>query len=175
MRLNSDLLTLINAAVDGTLDQVSLDWKDQPALTVVMAAEGYPSNVKKGSVIRDLDKLEGIDGVKLFHAGTAEKDGNIVASGGRVLNITAIAETVAEAQARAYEAVKLIDWPEGFYRSDIGWRAVERKPQPTRNSLDSNLQRPSFGPHRRIMPGLFTSIQMAVKPLHNIDVYVISR
>ncbi|KAB2657439.1 phosphoribosylamine--glycine ligase [Brucella tritici] len=127
MRLNSDLLTLINAAVDGKLDEVSLNWKDQPALTVVMAAEGYPSNVKKGSVIRDLDKLEGIDGVKLFHAGTAEKDGSIIASGGRVLNITAIAETVAEAQARAYEAVKLIDWPEGFYRSDIGWRAVERE------------------------------------------------
>ncbi|WP_432475163.1 phosphoribosylamine--glycine ligase [Brucella anthropi] len=129
MRLNSDLLALINAAVDGKLDQVSLDWKDQPALTVVMAAEGYPSNVKKGSVIRDLDKLEGIDGVKLFHAGTAEKDGSIVASGGRVLNITAIADTVAEAQARAYEAVKLIDWPDGFYRSDIGWRAVERETQ----------------------------------------------
>ncbi|NIH76704.1 phosphoribosylamine--glycine ligase [Brucella anthropi] len=127
MRLNSDLLALINAAVDGKLDEVSLDWKDQPALTVVMAAEGYPSNVKKGSVIRDLDKLEGIDGVKLFHAGTAEKDGSIVASGGRVLNITAIADTVAEAQVRAYEAVKLIDWPEGFYRSDIGWRAVERE------------------------------------------------
>lgn len=129
MRLNSDLLALINAAVDGKLDEVSLDWKNQPALTVVMAAEGYPSNVKKGSVIRDLDKLEGIDGVKLFHAGTAEKDGSIVASGGRVLNITAIADTVAEAQARAYEAVKLIDWPEGFYRSDIGWRAVERETQ----------------------------------------------
>jgi phosphoribosylamine--glycine ligase len=129
MRLNSDLLALINAAVDGKLDQVSLDWKDQPALTVVMAAEGYPSNVKKGSVVRDLDKLEGIDGVKLFHAGTAEKDGSIVASGGRVLNITAIADTVAEAQARAYEAVKLIDWPGGFYRSDIGWRAVERETQ----------------------------------------------
>ncbi|KAB2703393.1 phosphoribosylamine--glycine ligase [Brucella lupini] len=129
MRLNSDLLALINAAVDGKLDEVSLDWKNQPALTVVMAAEGYPSNVKKGSVIRDLDKVEGIDGVKLFHAGTAEKDGSIVASGGRVLNITAIADTVAEAQARAYEAVKLIDWPEGFYRSDIGWRAVERETQ----------------------------------------------
>ncbi|HBQ34966.1 MAG TPA: phosphoribosylamine--glycine ligase [Ochrobactrum anthropi] len=129
MRLNSDLLALINAAVDGKLDEVSLDSKNQPALTVVMAAEGYPSNVKKGSVIRDLDKLEGIDGVKLFHAGTAEKDGSIVASGGRVLNITAIADTVAEAQARAYEAVKLIDWPEGFYRSDIGWRAVERETQ----------------------------------------------
>ncbi|PQA72692.1 phosphoribosylamine--glycine ligase [Brucella oryzae] len=129
MRLNSDLLALINAAVDGKLDEVSLDWKDQPALTVVMAAEGYPSNVKKGSVIRDLDKLEGIDGVKVFHAGTAEKNGSIVASGGRVLNITAIAETVAEAQARAYEAVKFIDWSEGFYRSDIGWRAVEREKQ----------------------------------------------
>ena len=127
MRLNSDLLALINAAVDGKLDEVSLDWKDQPALTVVMAAEGYPSNVKKGSVIRDLDKLEGIDGVKVFHAGTAQKDGNIIANGGRVLNVTAIADTVAEAQARAYEAVKRIDWPEGFYRSDIGWRAVERE------------------------------------------------
>ena len=129
MRLNSDLLALINAAVDGKLDEVVLDWKDQPALTVVMAAEGYPSNVKKGSLIRDLDKLEGIDGVKVFHAGTAEKDGSIIASGGRVLNVTAVADTVAEAQARAYEAIKRIDWPEGFYRSDIGWRAVERENQ----------------------------------------------
>ncbi|QNQ61949.1 phosphoribosylamine--glycine ligase [Brucella sp. 6810] len=127
MRLNSDLLALINAAVDGRLDEVSLEWKDEPALTVVMAAEGYPANVKKGSVIRDLEKLESIDGVKLFHAGTALKDGAIVASGGRVLNITAMAATVAQAQARAYEALKLIDWPEGFYRSDIGWRAVERE------------------------------------------------
>ena len=127
MRLDSDLLALINAAVDGKLDEVSLNWKDQPALTVVMAAEGYPSNVKKGSVIRGLDKLEGMDGVKVFHAGTAEKDGNIMANGGRVLNVTAIADTVAEAQAKAYEAVKRVDWPEGFYRSDIGWRAVERK------------------------------------------------
>ena len=129
MRLNTDLLALINAAVDGKLDEVSLDWKDQPALTVVMAAGGYPSNVKKGSVIRGLDKLEGIDGVKVFHAGTAEKDGNIIANGGRVLNVTAIADTVAEAQAKAYEAVKRVDWPEGFYRSDIGWRAVEREKQ----------------------------------------------
>jgi len=129
MRLNTDLLALINAAVDGKLDEVSLDWKDQPALTVVMAAEGYPSNVKKGSVIRGLDKLEGMDGVKVFHAGTAEKDGNIIANGGRVLNVTAIADTVAEAQAKAYEAAKRVDWPEGFYRSDIGWRAVEREKQ----------------------------------------------
>ncbi|MDH7792791.1 phosphoribosylamine--glycine ligase [Ochrobactrum sp. AN78] len=127
MRLESDLLDLINAAVDGKLDQVSLEWKDQPALTIVMAAEGYPTNVKKGSTIRGLDKLEGIEGLKVFHAGTAEKDGELIANGGRVLNVTAIAETVAKAQANAYDAVKKIDWPDGFYRSDIGWRAVERE------------------------------------------------
>ncbi|MBC2884556.1 phosphoribosylamine--glycine ligase [Ochrobactrum sp. CM-21-5] len=127
MRMESDLLEIINAAVDGRLDEISIDWKDQPALTVVMAAEGYPSNVKKGSIIRGIDKLEGIDGVKIFHAGTAQKDGELVANGGRVLNVTAIARTVAEAQAKAYDAVKKIDWPEGFYRSDIGWRAVERE------------------------------------------------
>ncbi len=127
MRLESDLLELINAAVDGRLNEVSLRWKDEPALTVVMAAEGYPSNVKKGSSIRGLEKLEGIEGLKVFHAGTAEKDGNLVANGGRVLNVTAIAKSVAEAQVKAYDAVKKIDWPEGFYRSDIGWRAVERE------------------------------------------------
>ena len=127
MRLNSDLLALINAAVDGKLDQVSPDWKDDPALTIVMAAEGYPTNVKKGSVIRGLDALDGLDGVKVFHAGTAEKDGNLIANGGRVLNITAVASTVEEAQAKAYDAIRKIDWPEGFYRTDIGWRAVERE------------------------------------------------
>ncbi len=130
MRLESDLLDLINAAVDGKLDTVSLEWKDQPALTVVMAAEGYPANVKKGSTIRGLDAFEDIEGLKIFHAGTAEKDGALIANGGRVLNVTAIAPSVVEAQAKAYAAVKKIDWPEGFYRSDIGWRAVEReKPQ----------------------------------------------
>ncbi len=127
MRLESDLLEVIDAAVDGRLDEVELRWKDDPALTVVMAAEGYPSNVKKGGVIRGLDRLEGLEGVKVFHAGTAEKDGAIVANGGRVLNVTATGRTVAEAQAKAYEAVKMIDWPDGFYRSDIGWRAVARE------------------------------------------------
>ncbi len=114
MRLETDLLDLINAAVDGKLDEVSLEWKDQPALTVVMAAEGYPANVKKGSIIRGLDQLNNIDGLKVFHAGTAEKDGNLIANGGRVLNVTAIAETVAEAQSKAYDAIKQINWPEGF-------------------------------------------------------------
>ncbi len=105
MRLESDLLDLINAAVDGKLDQVSLEWKDQPALTVVMAAEGYPTNVKKAASFA-ASISEGIEGLKVFHAGTAEKDGKLIASGGRVLNVTAIAETVAEAQANAYGAVK---------------------------------------------------------------------
>lgn len=129
MRLESDLLELIDKAVDGKLDEVSLQWKDQPALTVVMAAEGYPANVQKGSSIRGLDTLQGEEDVKIFHAGTAEKDGVLIANGGRVLNVTAIAPTVAQAQTRAYAAVKKIDWPEGFYRSDIGWRAVEREKQ----------------------------------------------
>lgn len=127
MRLESDLLDIINAAVDGKLDEVTLDWKNDPALTIVMAAEGYPASPQKGSLIRGLETLTDVEGLKVFHAGTAEKDGQIIANGGRVLNITAIAETVAEAQSKAYDAVKQIDWPQGFYRSDIGWRAVERE------------------------------------------------
>ncbi|MEN5297198.1 phosphoribosylamine--glycine ligase [Brucella sp. TWI559] len=127
MRLESDLLDIINAAVDGKLDKVTLDWKNDPALTIVMAAEGYPASPQKGSLIRGLETLTDVEGLKVFHAGTAEKDGQIIANGGRVLNITAIAETVAEAQSKAYDAVKQIDWPQGFYRSDIGWRAVERE------------------------------------------------
>lgn len=127
MRLESDLLELIKAAVDGKLDEVAIEWKDNPALTVVMAAEGYPTNVRKGSSIRGLEKFDGIEGAKIFHAGTAEKNGELIANGGRVLNITAIADTVAQAQSKAYEIVKQIDWPEGFYRKDIGWRAVERE------------------------------------------------
>ncbi|MCX2695849.1 MULTISPECIES: phosphoribosylamine--glycine ligase [Ochrobactrum] len=127
MRLESDLLDIINAAVDGKLDEVTLDWKNDPALTIVLAAEGYPASPQKGSLIRGLETLTDVEGLKVFHAGTAEKDGQIIANGGRVLNITAIAETVAEAQSKAYDAVKQIDWPQGFYRSDIGWRAVERE------------------------------------------------
>lgn len=127
MRLKSDLLELIKAAVDGKLDEVAIEWEDNPALTVVMAAEGYPTNVRKGSRIRGLEKFDGMERAKIFHAGTAEKNGELIANGGRVLNITAIADTVVEAQTKAYEIVKQIDWPEGFYRNDIGWRAVERE------------------------------------------------
>ena len=126
MRLKDDLLVLLEAAADGQLAHMSARWRDDAALTVVMAAKGYPGAPEKGSVIRGLDKAAS-DGVEIFHAGTAERDGNIVANGGRVLNVTAVARNVTEAQRLAYQAVDRIDWPEGFCRRDIGWRAVERE------------------------------------------------
>ncbi|WP_224546973.1 phosphoribosylamine--glycine ligase [Mesorhizobium sp. CA16] len=126
MRLKDDLLVLLNAAVDGQLAHMSVRWSDETALTVVMAARGYPGAPEKGSVIRGLDEAEG-EGVQVFHAGTAINGGALVANGGRVLNVTALGKTVGEAQAKAYAAIDQIDWPQGFYRHDIGWRAVERE------------------------------------------------
>jgi phosphoribosylamine--glycine ligase len=126
-RLKSDLVTALLAACDGVLDSVSLRWSDDAALTVVMAAKGYPGAVEKGSEIRGIDTAEALDGVIVFHAGTKRDGERILANGGRVLNVTAMGRTIAEAQARAYEAVSRIDWPEGFCRRDIGWRAVERE------------------------------------------------
>ncbi len=126
MRLKDDLLVLLEAAADGQLAHMSARWRDDAALTVVMAAKGYPATPQKGSVIRGLDTAAR-DGVEIFHAGTAERDGEIVANGGRVLNVTAAAATVGAAQRLAYETVDRIDWPEGFCRRDIGWRAVERE------------------------------------------------
>ncbi|MGE0279730.1 MAG: phosphoribosylamine--glycine ligase [Rhizobiaceae bacterium] len=125
MRLKDDLLVLLSGAADGQLGHLSARWRDEPALTVVMAAEGYPAKPKKGSEIRGVETAA--DGVEIFHAGTAEKDGKLVANGGRVLNVTATGKTVTEAQAKAYAAVDKIDWPEGFCRRDIGYRAVERE------------------------------------------------
>jgi phosphoribosylamine--glycine ligase len=126
MRLKSDLLTALIAARDRQLANIDLRWSDDAALTVVMAAKGYPRDYGKGSEIRGLDAAAKLDGVQIFHAGTARKDGKIVASGGRVLNVTAVGKTVAEAQKRVYEAIDLIDWPKGFCRRDIGWRAIDR-------------------------------------------------
>ena len=100
-------------------------WSVDAALTAVMAAKGYPGDYAKGSEIRGIDAAETVEGVKVFHAGTALKDGHLVANGGRVLNVTASAPTIAQAQKRAYQAVDKIDWPEGFCRRDIGWRAVK--------------------------------------------------
>ena len=126
LRLKDDLLLLLKAAADGALDQMSVRWNDDPALTVVMAAKGYPASPQKGSVIRGVDVAQS-DTVRIFHAGTAEKDGALVANGGRVLNVTASGKTVQQAQDAAYAAIARIDWPEGFYRRDIGWRAIARE------------------------------------------------
>jgi phosphoribosylamine--glycine ligase len=126
-RLKSDLVTALLAACDGVLNSISLQWSEQAALTVVMAAQGYPGAVEKGSEIRGLDKAEALDDVIVFHAGTKQDGDRIVANGGRVLNVTALGRTISEAQRKAYEAVARIEWPEGFCRKDIGWRAVERE------------------------------------------------
>ncbi|MBL8909049.1 MAG: phosphoribosylamine--glycine ligase [Rhizobiales bacterium] len=126
MRLKDDILTLMLAACDGTLDNISVRWHEDTALTVVMAARGYPGEPLKGSEIRGLDAARAQEGVEIFHAGTALRGDKLIATGGRVLNVTARGSTVAQAQRRAYAAVDAIDWPEGFCRRDIGWRAIAR-------------------------------------------------
>jgi phosphoribosylamine--glycine ligase len=123
-RLKSDLLTALLAARDGKL--APLQWHDDAALTVVMASKGYPGSYEKGHVIAGLDEAAKLPGVTVFHAGTEQRGADIVAVGGRVLNVTALGKNVAEAQARAYAAVKKIQWNGGFYRTDIGWRALNR-------------------------------------------------
>ncbi len=126
MRLKSDLLELLLACAEGRLDTHKLEWRDDAALIVVMAANGYPGYYKKGSEIGGLEEAGAIEDVVVFHAGTVADGANVFANGGRVLGVTALGATVAEAQKRAYEAVDLIDWPGGFCRRDIGWRAVGR-------------------------------------------------
>lgn len=126
MRLKDDLLVLLAGAADGQLQHLSARWREEAALTVVMAAPGYPEKPQKGSAIGGLDEAAS-DGVEIFQAGTAMKDGRLIANGGRVLNVTATGSTVSQAKQRAYAAVDRIDWPEGFCRRDIGWRAVERE------------------------------------------------
>ena len=127
MRLKSDLLPALVATADGVLETFDLQWRDETALTVVMAADGYPGAYEKGSAIGGLDEAASDPQVEIFHAGTARRDDQIIATGGRVLNVTALGANVADAQARAYRAVDRIDWPEGFCRRDIGWRAVARE------------------------------------------------
>lgn len=123
-RLDSDLLEALLKACDGKLKEVQLQWRPEAALTVVMAAKGYPGSYKKGSVIQG---IQNVQTAKVFHAGTAtDATGQLVAAGGRVLNVTALGKDVAEAQANAYKGVNQIQWEDGFHRKDIGWRAVER-------------------------------------------------
>jgi phosphoribosylamine--glycine ligase len=130
VRLKSDLLAALLAVADGVLGSFDVRWHEDAALTVVMAAEGYPGLYQKGSEIRGLEAARAIEGVEVFHAGTRrDAAGRILADGGRVLAVTARAATIAEAQALTYRAVDAIDWPQGFCRRDIGWRAVERDRQ----------------------------------------------
>jgi phosphoribosylamine--glycine ligase len=126
LRLRSDLLTTLVACAEGRMDEIELAWHTDPALVVVMATHGYPGHYGRGSIIRGLDAARQVPGVTIFHAGTKLENGHVVANGGRVLGVAALADSIAEAQARAYEAVDRIDWPEGFCRRDIGWRAMGR-------------------------------------------------
>jgi len=127
LRLKSDLLPALLAAVDGVLGAFDLRWLDDAALTVVMAANGYPGVPEVGTEIKGLEAAAAVEGVEIFHAGTRRDGNRLLAQGGRVLNISARGKTVAEAQARAYAAAARIDWPQGFYRRDIGWRAIARE------------------------------------------------
>jgi len=125
VRMMSDLLPALIATTDGVLDSVDLRWTPEPAITVVLAAKGYPGAYQKGDEIRGLAEAGAVEGVTIFHAGTtAGPEGRILANGGRVLNVTAQAPSLAEAQARAYAAIERIDWPGGFCRRDIAWRAL---------------------------------------------------
>jgi phosphoribosylamine--glycine ligase len=127
LRLMSDLLPALLAARDGQLKNFDLRWHPDAALTVVMAAKGYPGSYAKGSPIEGLDAAAQVEGVEIFHAGTKAEGTRILANGGRVLNVCARGKTVREAQQRAYAAIDKIIWPDGFCRRDIGWRAVERE------------------------------------------------
>jgi len=127
MRLKSDLLPALVATTDGALENVELRWREETALTVVMAAKGYPGGYEKGSRIGGLEAAGADPDVEIFHAGTAREGAAVTATGGRVLNVTALGASVADAQARAYRAIDQIDWPQGFCRRDIGWRAVARE------------------------------------------------
>src|SRR5262245_25239849 len=127
LRLMSDLVPALLAASDGMLKNFDLRWFPDPALTVVMAAKGYPGSYAKGSPIEGLDAAAAVEGVEIFHAGTKAEGGRIVANGGRVLNVCALGKSVGGAQRRAYEAVDRIRWADGFCRRDIGFRAVARE------------------------------------------------
>ena len=126
MRLKSDIVPALIACAKGGVDRVEMDWHDKAALTVVMAAKGYPGSYDKNTEIRNLDQIAQDENMMIFHAGTKKEADKIYAIGGRVLNVTAMDNGVAKAKDRTYAAVDRIDWPEGFCRRDIGWRAVAR-------------------------------------------------
>jgi phosphoribosylamine--glycine ligase len=124
MRLGAQALDLMQAAAEGRLSEAWVNWADDHAMTVVLAAKGYPGTYEKGSVISGLEALPSNSSQMMFHAGTSLKDGKIVASGGRVLNATARGATLQEARDNAYALIDAVEWPEGLHRRDIGWRAL---------------------------------------------------
>ncbi len=128
-RLDGDLLPALIATTDGGLDEITLNWRGDSAVCVVMASKGYPGAYEKGSEIANLEALEALTDVIVFHAGTARENGSILATGGRVLGVTALGSDIEQAVARAYQAVRMVDWPEGFCRRDIAWRAIDRNRQ----------------------------------------------
>jgi phosphoribosylamine--glycine ligase len=137
-RFEGDLLELILSCAEGKLPETPPRFSDQAALTVVLAAKGYPGAPLKGAEIRGLDRAAALSGVTIHHAGTRRVGDRIVADGGRVLAVTALGPSVGEAQRRAYAAIDLIDWPEGFCRHDIGWRAVARERAAARSAMSAS-------------------------------------
>lgn len=123
-RLENDIVPLLEACATGSLPETAVRLSPKAALTVVYAARGYPEAPERGSEIRNLKQASALDGVIIYHAGTKRDGDRLLANGGRVLNVTALGDDVAEAQNKAYAAIRTIDWPGGFYRSDIGWRAI---------------------------------------------------
>ena len=124
LRLRSDILPALIASYDGVLDKFNLRWSNNAAVTVVMAANGYPGNYKTGSEVRGLENIDSNE-VIIFHAGTKTDNNKLLANGGRVLNVCASGDTILEAKVKVYAAIDKIDWPQGFYRRDIGWRVIE--------------------------------------------------
>jgi phosphoribosylamine--glycine ligase len=127
LRMQSDIVPALLASCDGQLKSFDLRWFPDAALTVVMAAKGYPGSYERGTEIKNLAEAAKTEGVEIFHAGTKADGARILANGGRVLNVCGMAKTVSEAQAHAYAAIDKIDWPEGFCRRDIGWQAIKRE------------------------------------------------
>jgi phosphoribosylamine---glycine ligase len=134
LRLNSDVLPALLATAEGRLDSLALDWRDAISICVVMAAKGYPGAYAKGTEIKGLDQGARDPDVQIFHAGTRNDGGRIIADGGRVLDVTARGKDIGEARERAYAAIAKIDWPQGFFRRDIGWRAVAREEVPLKQT-----------------------------------------
>jgi phosphoribosylamine---glycine ligase len=124
IRLGPQVLDLIIACTSTKLDQAKVNWANDHSVTIVLANKGYPGNYKNGSKIRFIEELKNDSLNQVFHAGTKRDNSNLLANGGRVLNITARGGSLLEARDRAYTTLEKIDWPEGFYRSDIGWRAL---------------------------------------------------